>query len=190
MGCDIHMYVEYAYKQKIPLDGDETPIKLERVHWHSLCDRMNPGRDYTMFSLLSDGVRGSYELSFPAKGLPPKDELGWSANGDAFLYICDKEDKNDIEDNECTLENALRWTQGGHRNIYNDANGNPRWVDHPDWHSHSWLTTEEYAQALDNYYEVSIWGGEVGLVYSVILSMMRSIEERGATARIIFWFDN
>ena len=63
-------------------------------------------------------------------------------------------------------------------------------LDNPDWHSHSWLTTEEYAQSLDNYSKVSIWGGEVGLVYSVILSMMRSIEERGATARIIFWFDN
>jgi len=190
MGCDIHMYVEYTYKKKIPLDGDETPIKLEKVYWSNFGGRINPGRDYTIFSLLSSGVRGEYDVSFPAKGLPPKDELGYGTTSDAFLYISDKTDKDKIGENECTLEDAIRWTQGGHRNLYNDRSGTPRWVDHPDWHSHSWLTTDEYTEALENYSKLNDWGGEIAIGYDVILSIMRTIESRGAEARLVFWFDN
>lgn len=195
MGCDIHMYVEYAYKKKIPLDGETDKFELEKVWWRGFGGRLNPGRDYLMFSLLSDGVRGSYDESLPPKGLPPKDELSYESSADAFLYISDEKDSSKIGNNECTLESAIRWTQGGYRQIYNDRNGNPRWVDHPDWHSHSWVTAEEYAQVLENYKKLSErfndgLGGNYNLGYDIILSMMRTIESRGAEPRLVFWFDN
>lgn len=52
-----------------------------------------------------------------------------------------------------------------------------------DWHSHSWLTADEFEEALTR--ASKQW--EVPKEYRAALATMR---ELGSTARIVFWFDN
>ena len=189
MGADIHMYIEYTYKSEITeyekhLSEGIEPDKLRNPYWRDFGGRINPGRNYIMFGILSEGVRYNTPNTFPAKGLP--DDLGWSSRDDAFLYITEKGG----EENTCTMEQALRWTQSGHRKLINSIDGKPTWVEHPDWHSHSWLTTEEYEKALEYYKDdKDNWGNPL-IEYEAILAVMKSIESNGGVCRLVFWFDN
>lgn len=64
-----------------------------------------------------------------------------------------------------------------------DHTGTPRWVEHPDWHSHAWLTPDEWEKAIGkpNRYSPE---------YQAILGTMRAFEAVGCEARVVFWFDN
>lgn len=172
MGCDIHMYVQYRKKNFDP----------KWDHWSEFGGRINPGRDYSLFGILSDGVRSSWEKCHEPKGLPEGD-LGWDAERDANLYI--RENPQPYEEGTCTLEDAQRW---GHK-IELDKDGKPWRTRHPDWHSHSWLTTAEYAQALRWYTSQTKY--KVGLEYKALLSVMKTLENKGENdVRVVFWFDN
>lgn len=167
MGCDIHTYLEYTMNPEP--QGDRGP------YWCSWGERVNPGRNYGMFGLLA-GVRGSYTHSFKPKGLP--DNLSYTVASDALLRIV--EDSEDDWEGYCTVKQAVSW-------------GNPDAkigdvIDHPDWHSHSWLTPDEYAQVLGRY--LIEFSHTPGIEYEVMLDLMRALEERGATVRLVFWFDN
>lgn len=173
MGCDIHMYIQYKNK------------KRNNDWWSEFGGRINPGRDYGMFGILSAGVR--YDVTngkcHQPKGLP-EGSLGWSAEYDAYLYIREKEDEND--EHTCTLENAQRWG----RKIELGKDGKPFRTLHPDWHSHSWLTTKELAQAF-RWYNQQNKDYKVHVAYKAILSVMRTLENKGENdARVVFWFDN
>jgi len=117
MGCDVHMYVEYKSK------------KSESDYWRGFGNRINPGRNYWMFGLMSKGVRCEFKNSFMPKGMP--DNAGYCSENDNQLYISETGE----EDGCCTLENAKRWEQNGCKIIY--CNDKPTWVTHPDWHSHT-----------------------------------------------------
>ena len=189
MGCDVHMYIEYTYKSEIDeyekqLSEGVRPDVLRKPYWRNFGGGINPGRNYIMFGILSKGVRYNTKKAFPPKGLP--DDLGWSSRDDAFLYITEKGG----EDGTCTMEQALRWTQSGHRKLINNHNGNPTWVEHPDWHSHSWLTTEEYEKALEIYSEDPNGWGNISVEYKAILSVMKTLEINDCVPRLVFWFDN
>lgn len=166
MGCDIHLYIEYR-------------SKTNGQHWQNLGGRINPGRNYLMFGIMSKGVRVESDFSYQPKGMPI--DAGYCSENDNRLYITDEEG----EDN-ATLENALQWEKTGSK-ITRNGEGKPIWVEHPDWHSHSWLTTDEYREALKFYatcedYPLS--------EYQVILAAMEKFEAMGSDARIVFWFDN
>lgn len=55
-------------------------------------------------------------------------------------------------------------------------------ISHPDWHSHSWLTPEEFAQAINDI--------DVTPDYVACLAAMMALHNRGWKSRIVFWFDN
>jgi hypothetical protein len=170
MGADIHMYIQYKNKKR----NDDW--------WSEFGGCINPGRDYGMFGILSTGVRQDVNNSHDPKGLP-EGNLGWAAEDDAYLYI--REDSEDYE-HSCTLEDALRW---GHK-IVNDKDGKPWKTLHPDWHSHSWLTTNELSQAF-RWYTSQFSGYKVGLEYKAVLSVMKTLGNKGENdVRIVFWFDN
>lgn len=171
MGCDIHMYVEYKRKDN------------EKDYWMNFGERINPGRNYFMFGILSNGVRSNPEFSFDPKGMPEYDSLGYSSRSDALIYITDEEDDNE---NHTTLKQALKWQEYGHK-IINGRDGKPTWIEHPDWHSHSWLTTEEFEKAMDYYRSQSTYQQPE---YEAVLSAMKKFEELGFDSRIVFWFDN
>ena len=54
-------------------------------------------------------------------------------------------------------------------------------VSHPDWHSHTWLSADEFEKAIQDL------GNEK---YRAALAAMRSFEADGLDARIVIWFDN
>ena len=183
MGADIHMYVEYRNKKH-----SEEDIKNGRKpYWYSFVET-NPGRNYTMFAVLA-GVRGNYKDSFEPKGKIDFDDMGHSSRSDAYLYI--SENKN--LEGSCTLEDAKRWAEYGRKII--EKEGKPVWIEHPDWHSHSWMSVDELEKAYAIYekHATTEWETEVrvGVEYRAILAAMKEIESCGEyESRVVFWFDN
>lgn len=168
MGCDIHMYVEYKRKDSDFIDN--------------FGSRINPGRNYTLFGLLAKGVRRDIPEGVEPKGIPA-DKLGGRTEQDLHLYISDEYANHD---GYCSLEKAIEW--GGQ--IIKDGAGNPFKTLHPDWHSHSWLTVEEYKRVIDLYrseYESTV-GKEPE--YYALLASMEAFKNSGYEPRIVYWFDN
>jgi hypothetical protein len=165
MGCDIHAYVEYRKADAEPRE------------WINYGNRINPGRNYWIFGLMSDGVRASFPESKSAKGLPS--DLGYASRWDALLYIDEKESKG-----HCTLLQATKWKG----KIY-ERDGKPYATDHPDWHSHSWLSTAEYEEVL-NTYDAMDSANYPEAEYRALLASMKELEKHGNEVRLVFWFDN
>lgn len=204
MGTDIHMYFEYTDKETLEkekngvLNGRGEPIKS---YWRDLGGRFNPGRNYWMFGILSQGVRTDFEDGFEPKGIPDFESLGYSSRNDYTLYINDKEDD---EGRYTTLEKAIKWASNGYGSklfYRNPTDDKPTWVSSPDWHSASWLTTEEYGRAIQIYKEKCkeahkkdpIYNPiEEGILpeYEAMLAAMKSLESNGMVCRVVFWFDN
>lgn len=169
MGCDIHCYVEHTSHRR-HLDG--------KLRWQSFGGKINPGRHYGIFAKLA-GVRNCYEsgivpISEP-RGAP--DDLGRYANDDNTLYICDYGGEN-----HCTAKQAQQWVASGYSNYTDDSR---RRVTHPDWHSHSWVTPDEFGEALADP-KLS----NIDVEYFALLAAMRELEKRGHETRLVFWFDN
>lgn len=166
MGCDIHAYIEYSYNVRT-LSGEP--------YWRTFGGRISLQRDYCMFGILAGVQDGEYQLYAP-RGLPAGD-LAFVTSSDAYLCITSSPGER-----ECTRGQAESW-------------GNPifkqgtwEYTMNPDWHSHSWLTPDEYAAALGIY---MIKTGDVyAPEWDAMLSTMRALEERGAEVRLVFWFDN
>lgn len=157
MGCDIHCYIEYRY----PKHDD----------WTSFGGRINPGRNYGLFAKLA-GVRNYDDVTPVAepRGIPA--DMSDGTGRSYWMYVTEAPG-----DGHCTPEVAKQYVQYGAK--YKDEREN--FVSNPDWHSHSWLTPDEYAVAIGD-------SGEPE--YDAILAAMRSFEENGFQARIVFWFDS
>lgn len=162
MGCDIHCYVDYKRK--------------DSTHWNSFGERINPGRNYTLFGLLA-GVRGENSPYYPVRGIPS--DIGYCASSDYWLYI--SHDSKDQERN-CSPEQAEKYIQYGSH--YNEDR---TLVSHPDWHSHSWLSITEFATVLDRYHTIPLHPSAIE--YRALLAAMRVLNEE-YDVRIVFWFDN
>lgn len=185
MGCDIHMYIEYREKKE----------KQEDPHhwWYNFGGKFNPGRDYTMFGLLSSGVRTSFEQSHPQKGELDIDDMSWVIMEDAFLYITE----TGIGENEITIDEAIKYSKQYGSKIHRSKKDNePTWVSHPDWHSHSWLTIEEFEKSLKDYSTILSDFADDGphypsVQYDAILASMKALSNNGENeVRLVFWFDN
>ncbi len=186
MGCDIHMYVEYIFQNDVKRYKQELKegnSDARKPFVHSFGDQINPGRNYCMFGCLASGVRDDIDGAIDPKGLPPEDQLGYMSKCDNRLFITEDGDG----EGECTLENAKKWEEYGRKITY--INDEPYSVEHPDWHSHSWLTLKEYKQALELYKQNSRFDG-IPIEYQAILDLMKSFKKNGAIPRIVFWFDN
>lgn len=175
MGADVHMYIQYKKKTE------------DDKWWWDFGGHINPGRNYAMFGILA-GVRDNNSPhSFEPKGILPEEKLSWAVREDLYLTITEDGEG----DNETTLERAKSWGSG---RIINDNDGNPYKVEHPDWHSHSWMTIDELKQAYKwykKYAKESGYGGGVPLEYKVILKTMEALEDNGKNdVIVVFWFDN
>lgn len=159
MGCDIHLFIEYK------TEGFD--------RWSPFGGKINPGRYYGLFAKFA-GVRNYYgikAISEP-RGLP--EDAGWRAKSENQLYISNTESEG-----HATPEQAKKWVDAGYSEIHDT-----HWVTNPDWHSHSWLTPNEFEQALN---EIK---PEKAFEYFVVLDALRSFEKQGCQARLVFWFDN
>ncbi len=176
MGADIHMYIQYKEKNE------------DRKIWYSFGGRINPGRNYAMFGILA-GVRDrNVPNGFRPKGVLPREEQSWNVESDLYLYITEDGDG----EHQTTIEDAQRWFGG--KEIIMDDKGDPFKVLHPDWHSHSWMTPDEFDRALKIYKKYAKDNGYdkgVPLEYKVILKTMRALENKGKNeVLLVFWFDN
>lgn len=185
MGADIHMYVEYRNKKR----AQEELTTRRKPYWYSYGDHMNPCRNYTLFAILA-GVRGYYEDSFDPKGKLDLDEMSIAARHDAYLWIVDKPSHEVHCDGCVSRENAEMW-QGYGRKIIDD-----KWIEHPDWHSHSWMSIKELEEAFERYkvHATVEWEEpvtDVPLEYRALLASMKALEDGGENeVRVVFWFDN
>lgn len=190
MGADIHMFVEYCSKKVI----QELKKEGKKPYWHSYGGHINPGRNYTMFGVLA-GVRGQYEDSFESKSKLNREEMGWSSRDANWFYINKDVAETDFENNITNIETARKW-EGYDYRIKNDEHGEPAWVEHPHWHSHSWMSIEELEEAFKRYvvHASTEWGVEINnvpLEYRALLASMKALEDDGKNeVRVVFWFDN
>lgn len=182
MGCDIHAYLEFTDFTKA--DGEP--------YWKSFT-RDGGSRNYVMFGVLA-GVRVPDAQLFEPKGMPTG-ELGYYTSDDYWTPVAPEKHPEWADgDGWVSLKNAERWVAEGSSIGESDEAGRLRRVSGPDWHSHSWLTADELAQALDHYAKVvgEYWPQDTGAPseWAAILAAMRSFEASGDQARLVFWFDN
>jgi hypothetical protein len=170
MGCNIHLYVEYRPKKK---EENFTPL------WRNFGGRINPGRNYLLFGIMSKGVRTDPSFSFDPKGTP--EDMAYASLNDSRIFISESGEENYVP-----LERAKKYESYGCK-ITTDGDGKPIWVESPDWHSHSWLTTNEFEQAMDFYNKQNQWKEAE---YEAVLCALKKFEELDNEARIVFWFDN
>lgn len=181
MGADIHAYVEYADFQTA--EGDD--------YWKALTSNFG-SRNYYLFGLLAE-VRGDGPALFPIRGMP-KGRLSYQTEDAYWLRVTDRPDLAEHEG--WTLrDRAERWAADYGSETDRDHDGALRRVSHPDWHSHSWLATEELAAVLDHYatHVKERWSeepSEAPVEWRAILAAMRTFEAAGKKARVVFWFDN
>ncbi len=175
MGCDIHIYIEYKTKNS--------------SMWHCFGERLNPGRNYTMFGMLA-GVREPELKLFDPKGLPQK--LSYVTQSDVSLTISDNVDFSDCSQ-FCTSKKAEEYNESyiKYKNHYGLVGGyvdeSKKSVYNPDWHSHSWLNLEEYNKCIEKWRKISTFKE---IEYEIILDIMEGFEKRGCDCRLVFWFDN
>ena len=161
MGCDIHCYVEYR------MPG--------REDWIAFGGRINPGRDYDKFARLA-GVRGNGALVKP-RGMPA--DAAHEAVSDSRLYVVDRETDSE---GEVSRTRAAQWVASGSSKYTGHDN---KFVSHPDWHSHTYLTLAEWREAIaadpKDTYDVK---------YIALTAAMEAMAGIGCEPRIVFWFDN
>lgn len=182
MGCDIHCYIEYKPRPKMPTG----PVE----RWFTFGGRMNPGRNYDMFGFLA-GIRGDGPPVVPPsdRGIP--DEMAYEAANDWWLFInYADDDENDDDTGMCTPTAAKSYHQMGsrYRGTVTTTDKRPQYVEHPDWHTPSWLTPDEWEQALGLYCALNPQY-PVPDEYDAMLAAMRSLEGNNEV-RVVFWFDN
>jgi hypothetical protein len=162
MGCDIHLFIEHKRK--------------DSKYWSSFGGEINPGRDYEIFARLA-GVRNRLEEEItpvaPNRGLP--EGTSYIIKDENTLWI---DDDTPEYEGHCSSCKALSWIEQG----ISKMDGEHR-ITHPDWHSHSWCTTDELQKVLmDCEYVDSEW--------KVVLKASMYFEELGEEVRLVFWFDN
>lgn len=153
MGCDIHAYIEYK--------------KHDR--YYSFCGEVDLDRWYYLFGQMASGVR-EVEGDFPPKGFPP-DAAYQAVSAYTRFVIGDKEYDGD---EFITVTKAQEYVERGWSAWFNEHR-----VTHPDWHTPSWLTTDELKHVrtkLDERY----------FLLDAVIAAMEQLPE----ARLVFWFDN
>lgn len=174
MGCDIHLFVEYRKETYIP------------DYWRSFGGQFRLGRHYGVFSALADVRNYGDEIKPIAecRGVPKN--AGYSALDDYRYYVTE----NKIDGgNECSKETAERWVKNGSSQWWDDKH---TWVTDPDAHSESWLSLQEFKDALSTTWQHE--GEEKRFIdiedYNAVVAAMESLESQGMTSRVVFWFDN
>lgn len=109
--------------------------------------------------------------------MPP--DAAWESDNDNYIYI----DGDGDGEGTCSMAQAERWHASG-RKYKNGADGKPTWIEHPDWHSHSWLTADEFAKCID------LCDTPPQAEYFAVLAAMRELTAHGQQSRVVFWFDN
>lgn len=205
MGCDIHAYIEHA--------ADDRRIGDGSLWWQDFGGRINPGRDYDLFGHLA-GVRcNGVTPVAPVRGYP--EDAALAADEDNFVRIHYGEEDL-AEEGECTPETATKWHNSyGAPYKPHEEGTPPKFIQSPDWHTHSWVTPDEFELAIQRaetdhrvelaamkeryvqeglpipeYLTDPLPDRSVSSRYYAVLAAMRALEGPGRHVRLVFWFDN
>jgi len=147
MGCDIHIYPEW-YSKKDQLES----IPEKSVWIHSACSEFHVGRNYELFSIMAQ-VRGASPFGYSPRGLPDDPAPGFDASYKYKLIVIPDEElkesgSSDFGQSFVAKSIAENWKTCLCYSIkvLQDADPENRKreeIMHPDYHSHSWLTTKE-----------------------------------------------
>lgn len=160
MGCDIHTFIEYKKK-----DSDR---------WMPLGGHLRLDRHYGVFGRIA-GVRCDGCLIEP-RGIP--DDLSYESEPYYWLRV-DNQFKDD--DGYCSTEQALSWIKYGSRVKLKENREIDR-VEHPDYHTPTWLTASELEACLVDMHDTER--------YTAVVAALRSFEQQGFDSRLIIFFDN
>lgn len=217
MGCDIHAVIEYhRYKHR---DGQPPRFGGEPMKWPqwTALGEIDLYRDYTIFGAMA-GMRGVVRDYIEPRGLPADAsartfDLNWlRIDHDGDGAASDVRAVSVVEAEKWHNRfsapywgsyrpvEITTWTSGQKETavVGTEHAGKPTHVSDPDNHTHSWLTAEEFADALARaeaaaHQEVD-WEGftfrRSSVEYYAALAAMQAIEAEGVPARIVFWFDN
>jgi hypothetical protein len=162
MGCDIHAYAEYK--------------SANNDNWQTFGGEIVLDRNYKAFGQLA-GVRSAGNPVFPVRGLPH--DLACRSSNDWWVFITED---GDLEQGYASPEKAAYWVANCRCTYRQDSQGKNSWVSHPDWHTPSWLTGDEWRKAIE--------GLEFGHEYRAVGAALSSLEQEGHETRVVFWFDN
>lgn len=191
MGCDIHAYVEEVWEY------NERDSKAYKSASH-IASFHHMNRYYGLFACMA-GVRNYWDL-YPVvapRGLPNDPGISYRVRKESNFRVNDERNNAGCDD-YVSRADAERWTESGWSKWYDDRQDE---VTHPDWHTYSWLTTDEFAKAIEQFEallnneheEDNIPGGitQAPADYRGCLALMREIDKQeNSTARLVFWFDN
>jgi hypothetical protein len=156
-------------------------------------------RDYFIFARLA-GIGGDVKDALvPPRGFP--NDAAGAARDENFTCI-DYAGKA-INSSNCSPEDAARWVATG-KSHYDGTLSKmalpisrkgeaeaelvdirkPARVSNPDWHIHSWLSTDEFEKAIEK------TARPIPPTYQATIAAMRSLEASGFEVRCVFWFDN
>jgi hypothetical protein len=170
MGTDIHCFIEFCAN--------------DHNYWHSLGEQIIPTRDYEIFDRLA-GVREEGPL-VPLRGMP--EDAGYFAKDYNRLEISEIGEAD--VDWYRTAEEAKEYVDRGDsayvygRDGRDGRDGKPIAVTHPDWHSHSWVTPDEWETA------IQVDQPKAVPEYRAMLAAMRELEQMGYQCRVVFWLDD
>jgi len=180
MGCDIHLRVEQRLKVN--------PYPSEPHIWNSCGFRGEfSSRIYGMFARMAD-VRShgnSYKVQFKPRGLP--DNMSYSTEETFYLYVTDDKEIADYE-SFVSRDEAEQWVNDGDSKWIDEDHGR---VSDPDFHSHSWLTTQELRQCFDDCFrQDGSYKGDY-VEWLGLVSLCEGIESDGIhECRVVFAFDS
>jgi hypothetical protein len=148
--------------------------------WHWA--RVRLSQDYLLFNLLA-GVRRDHPgmpdvESMPVKGLP-SDVTELTLEEDA-LTVDDQAAELEVPDT-CTKAAADAWVREGRSRLLHNGYA----VTHPDFHSHSWLSSDELHVVAERY---SAARGQDDVVLSAIQAAIAVLHAGGIESRAIIWF--
>jgi len=175
MGADCHMWLEVVGIDK-HADGGDYVDGVAQIYVN---------RDYLLFGLLAD-VRMKDIVVFPPRGIPQA--ISYQAELEYCLYVCEQDGEGC-----CTAIQAQKWIKEG-VSCWFDTNHTR--ITNPDWHSASFLYTDEVAKVAEEF-EIKINEGINDKTYfrlvqmlKGLVQMMRCLDTPGYRSRITYWFDN
>ena len=169
MGCNSHTYIEYRRKE------------YKKDSWSSLLHHEVDSRNYPLYAKMAD-VRNYYGEKItpiaPLRGFP--EDAGYAAKRDYYLRINDELAAKEY-DGYVSSEQASTWVSEGISFFPPDGSNR---ISHPDWHSASWLTGDEFCSAVRETASDDIY-------WTAIAAMVDSVNKTdGFECRVVFWFDN
>jgi hypothetical protein len=148
--------------------------------WHLA--RVRVSQDYLLFNLLA-GVRRDHPgmpdvESLPARGLP-QDVTELTLAEDA-LTVDDEAAALEVPD-ACTRAAADAWVRDGRSRLLENGYA----VTHPDFYSHSWLSSEDLRLVAVRYAAAR---GNEDIVLKAIQAALGALDAGGIESRAIIWF--